>query len=224
MLRQGGAKTLNVDFERQVTMSTLLRIDASARIEGSHSRTVADAYQEAWSAQHPGGRIILRDVVKDPIPRIQNDTILGYYAPQDDLDDKLKAATALSDTLINELDATNTLLISTPMYNFSVPSALKAWIDQIVRVGRTFGYDEERSLHGLIENKNAVIITAAGAAYTGTELEALDFLSPYLQTLLGFLGFNDVEFIAVEGTTTDEEVLAKTESEALERVHLAQAA
>ena len=197
---------------------SLLRIDASARTQGSYSRTIADAYQEAWSTLHPAGSVTLRDVVKDPLPHIHNDTILGYYAPQDSLDDRLRAATALSDALISELDAADTLLISTPMYNFSVPSALKAWIDHIVRVGRTFAYTEEHGLHGLIKHKNAVVITAAGATYTGTELQSLDFLSPYLQTLLSFLGFSDIEFIHVEGKTTDEEVLANTKDAALRRV------
>lgn len=198
-------------------MATLLRVDASARTAGSHSREVADAYEAQWLHAHPGGRVITRDVARNPVPHIHNDTILGYYAPQEALNDTLRVATALSDELIAELLGADTLLLSAPMYNFSVPSALKAWIDQIVRVGHTFSYNEERGLHGLIQNKNAVIITASGAAYADTELQGLDFLKPYLATLLTFLGFADLEFISVEGTTTDEEALIRTKGVALAR-------
>ena len=227
MIRKLEPGALNLGPERQVEMSpkpSLLRIDASARVQGSHSRAVADAYQAAWAALHPGGSVVVRDLVQTPVPHIHRDTILGFYTPPQELGDRLKAATALSDTLIGELRAADTLLLSTPMYNFSVPSVLKAWIDQVVRAGHTFAYTEEKGLHGLIEHKNAVVVTSAGAAYYGTALQHLDFLNPYLQALLAFLGFDEVEFISVEGATTDEKILARTREAALRRAAHLQAA
>lgn len=196
---------------------TLLRIDASARLAGSHSRGLADDFQAQWQQAHPDGRVVVRDLARQPIAQIDALTIEGFYTPRAQHTPAHTAATALSDELIAELLAADVLLISTPMYNFSVPAALKAYIDQIVRIGQTFAADET-GLHGLVPDRPTYVALAAGAVYHGTALASLDFVAPYLNTLLGFLGLTSVEFLAVEGTTVDEAAQARTAATAHRRI------
>ena len=111
-------------------MPSLLRIDASPRRDDRHSRASCDALEAAWLARFPGATLTRRDLVANPLPHIHETTITGFYTRADQLDDNLKRALTLSDQLIDEVNAADTILIATPMYNFSLPSALKSWIDQ----------------------------------------------------------------------------------------------
>ena len=188
-------------------MSSLLRIDASSRLTGSHSRALADAFETAWSARFPGGTIVRRDLVANPVAHIHETTIAGFYTPPESLDRKLKGAIALSDELIGELNAADTVLIATPMYNFSVPSALKSWIDQIVRINRTFSYDGTNFV-GLVKAKRVVVVAAFGAAGYGGAMAAADFVTPYLKFLFSFLGVSDVTVIPAGATTADAATVA----------------
>jgi len=189
-------------------MPHLLRIDSSARTHDSHSRDLANAVQSHWLAAHPGGQTAQRDLSLNPIESIKNETIIGYYTPEQELTESLRRATALSDTLIAELIQTDVLLLSTPMYNFTVPAVLKAWIDQIMRINKTFGFSKEGDLQGLLKNKTAYITVAIGTQLTGTPLEAMDYLRPYLKTVLSFIGFEQVEFFSIESTAMDEKQMA----------------
>lgn len=188
---------------------TLLRIDASARTEASHSRALADHFQVRWQAVRPGDQWRVRDLAREPLPHIDECTIRGFYTPEEQLDAQLRAATAMSDRLIEELQAADGLLLSAPMYNFSVPSALKAYIDQIVRAGHTFGYDPERGFYGLLRTPVAYIVSAAGAVYADG-LEAYDLLTGYLRLLLKFLGIEQLHFVSVQGTTTHPDGLEQS--------------
>ncbi len=199
-------------------MPTLLRIDASPRADNSHSRSLADELQARWLDAHPGAQVQLRDLAKEPIGPIENDTIVGYYTPEGDMTDPLRQATAQSDMLIDELLGADALLISTPMYNFSVPAVLKAWIDQVVRINRTFGFNEDGDLQGLVKGKTAYITTAIGAQFTGTPLVAMDFLRPYLKSLFGFIGFEQVKIFSVESTSMDENQLALSREKSLAEI------
>ncbi len=196
----------------------LLRIDASSRVEHSDSRKITDQFVIQWQKNNPEGMVTVRDIIQSPIPHIQQKTIEGFYTPQDQFNQELAEATLLSDTLIKELKETDILLISTPMYNFGVPSALKAWIDHIVRINATFGVSEEGAFYGIIENVKAYIITAAGAVYQSDEMKGFNFLQPYLQTVLGLIGITDVTFIPLEGTTMDVETFEKMRTEALHKI------
>lgn len=189
-------------------MPNLLRIDASARLEGSHSRDLGDAYEAAWLARHVSGSVNRRDLAEEPVAQIEALTIAGFYTPADAMTAELRAATALSDCLIGELQVADEVLVTTPMYNFSIPAALKAWIDQIVRIGRTFDYDGT-NFTGLVTGKRVTIAIAYGAGGYGEggPLAALDLVKPYLQTLFGFLGFADIRFVGVEATTGDAHAL-----------------
>lgn len=122
----------------------------------------------------------------------------------------LLAATAVSDTLIAELQSADILLLSTPIYNFTVPSALKAWIDHVVRLGKTVAYDGKQ-FTGLVTGKRAFVICAYGGAGFGNSgpLAAFDHLAPYLKLLLGFIGISDTRIIALEATSSDAATVSK---------------
>lgn len=205
-------------------MTRILRIDASARTDDSLSRRFANQFLESWLQAHPRDEVVVRDLAEQPLPHIAQATIAGFYTPPAQHSDAVRDATALSDELIAELRAADLLLISTPMYNFSLPSGLKAWIDQIVRIGHTFSYSPESGFAGLLEGKRAVIVTATGAVFSNEAMRPMDFLTPYLKTLLAFLGFTQVDVISLEGTTLDEAAFASSRATAAERIaHLAMA-
>lgn len=186
-------------------MTRILRIDSSSRIEGSHSRELADYFQATWLKKNPHDQVIIRDVIQNPCPHISDTTIAGFYTPEEQQTETMKSAIALSNELIDELQAADVLLLSVPMYNFSIPSALKAWVDQIVRIGRTFAYDGT-NFTGLVTIKRAYVICAYGASgYTdGGAFSSINFLEPYLKGLLSFLGIQDIQFFNLQATTTDE--------------------
>ena len=186
-------------------MTQLLRIDASSRNGGSHSRELADAFVAEWRKANPAGRVVVRDVVANPLPHISDATIAGFYTPEAQRDARLKQALALSDELIAELMAADTILVSAPIYNFSVPSALKAWIDHVSRIGVTFAFDG-KSFEGLVKGKRVYFALAYGLPAE----PATDMLRPYLQLLFGFLGMTEMNFITVEGTVTEQAAQAKS--------------
>ena len=145
-------------------MPRLLRIDSSSRREGSHSRQLADRVQAKWLQENPRGQVLVRDLASAPIPHISEATISAFFTPKQQHSVKSRKAAALSDELIGELLAADALLISVPIYNFSIPSALKAYIDHVVRIDHTFAFDPQKGLHGLIGNKRAFVAAAYGAA------------------------------------------------------------
>ena len=183
-------------------MPTLLRVDASPRRAGSHSRLLGDHAEAAWRAAHPGGAVLHRDLAATPLPHVSETTIGAFFTPPDALGADQQAAIALSDQLVAELLAADTLLVTTPMYNFGMPSALKAWIDHIMRVGRTFSYDGT-GFAGLAGGRDAILALAYGAAgyAEGGPFAAADFALPHLRFLLGFIGIDAVQAFAVEGTS-----------------------
>ena len=185
-------------------MTRILRIDSSARLQGSHSRELADYFQNAWLTKYPHDEVIVRDVVQNPCSHISNLAIAAFNTPQEQQSEEMKNAIALSDELIDELQSADILLISVPMYNFSVPSALKAWIDQIVRPGETFAYDG-KNFTGLVTVKRTYIICAyGGSGYTDNgAFSNFNFLEPYLKGILSFLGIQELQFFNLQATTAD---------------------
>lgn len=190
-------------------MPNLLRLDASSRLTGSRSRDLGDYLSRRLVERQPDLTLVRRDLTTDPLQHIADETIAGFYTPPEGMTDQMRAATAISDELIDELQSADALLIATPMYNFGVPSALKAWIDQVVRINRTFGYDGQ-NFTGLVTGKPAYLALAYGAGgYAAGQLfSAMNFLHPYLDGLLRFLGFTEVHGFAVELTTADEPTVA----------------
>jgi FMN-dependent NADH-azoreductase len=206
-------------------MHTILRVDASSRGAGSVSRTLGDYFEATWLDRNPRDRVIRRDVAAEPIGHIVERTIAGFYTPSGQLTDELRAATALSDLLIDEIQEADVLLLTVPMYNFSLPSALKAWIDHIVRIGHTFSYDGT-SFTGLVTGRRAYVVCAFGAGgyLEGGSFAAADFVQPYLRFILNFLGIQDVRFFAVEGTVGDASTLGASTERAKREIAAAVAA
>lgn len=196
-------------------MKTLLRIDSSSRLQGSHTRDIGDYIERIWCQNFPGGVVSRRNVSDGSIPFLSQDTIEGFYTNTEQMTPSLRQATALSDTLIDELQAADTLLVTVPIYNFGPPAALKAWIDMIVRIGRTFSY-EDGAFKGLTQTRRAIVVCAYGAEgyLAGEPFAAANFLQPYLSFLFAFLGIDDVRFISIQATTADEEAVRKRKAAA----------
>ena len=181
-------------------MSTLLKIDVSPRGEHSISRKLGNRFATEWQSNHVGGEIITRDLATTKIPYVDLPWITGAFtAPEQHTGDQ-KAALKLSDELIDELLAADEVVISTPMYNFNVPAVLKAWIDHIVRLNKTFGFGTQ-GLKGFVKGKKVTIIIASGSEYTaGSPMEAYNAQSPYLRVVLGFIGITDITIVHAGGT------------------------
>jgi FMN-dependent NADH-azoreductase len=176
-------------------MPTLLKIDVSPRGDYSVSRKLGQTFAEEWQKTHQG-TIVVRDLMKTSLPFVDLPWIAGAYSSPDQHTPEQAAALKVSDELIAELFAADEILITTPMYNFSIPAALKAWIDHIVRIGKTF----TPSYQGLVTGKKATVLIAAGSEYgPGSHSESLNHETPYLKLVLGFIGITDVNVILAGG-------------------------
>jgi len=200
----------------------LLQIDSSARAS-SITRQLTAKFVEEWRKSHPGGNVIVRDLSTTVVPHITDDWS-GTHLDPSKLSSAQRKYLAPSDELIEELQAADTIIIGAPMYNFAIPSLLKGWIDQVVRLGKTVGYGPNGP-RGLLEKKRVIVITARGSAYTkGTAREKLDFQEPYLRHVFGFIGLTDVTFIhaenqAAEGASLSLAAAAEKIGEAVAEQH-----
>lgn len=184
-------------------MTTILRIDASARTQRSLSRMLSDRFDDAWQAKRPEDEIIIRDVGMSPPPAISEDWIGAVFTPEAQRSAAQKEAVALSDTLIDELDRANIILIATPMYNYGMPAALKAWVDQVIRVDKTFSFDVARGdqpLEPIMSGKVMVLLTSCGEFGFGPGglRQDMNHLDPHLRTIGRYLGVEAIHQIAIE--------------------------
>lgn len=196
-------------------MPTLLNIQSSPRGLNSISRTLSQDFVIAWQAKHPDGKVVLRDLAENNLPYIGVPWITGVFLPADKHTPEMRRALTVSDELIAELLSADEILIGTPMYNFTVPANLKAWIDLVVRPRVTHSGPPDRK--GLVTGKTCKIIIASGGTYEeGLPAAASDYESGYLKRILAFIGIIDVEVILAGGTaavafgsTSVEEVAAQ---------------
>jgi FMN-dependent NADH-azoreductase len=180
-------------------MSTLLHIDSSPLGAYSVTRHLTNEFVQSWKAANPNGTVITRDLNATTIPPITGAWVGAVYTPADALTSEQKELTALSNTLVDELFAADEYVIGVPMHNFSIPSPLKLWIDQVARKEKTFSYATGTPV-GLLTGKTAHIITSSGGSYDiGTAYESLNHVQPYLKSLFGFLGVKDLTFVNVGG-------------------------
>lgn len=179
-------------------MKQILHVTSSPRGNASYSNRVAAQVVDELVEAHPGARVVIRDLARDPLPHIDENFSTGAYLADTDRTAGQQASIAQSDTLIDELLAADIVVIAVAMINFALPSTLKAWIDHVARRGRTFQYDE-RGPKGLVTAKKVIVVHAKGGVYSGPR-QAYDHATPYLRLVLGFLGMTDVEVIDVEGT------------------------
>jgi FMN-dependent NADH-azoreductase len=196
-------------------MPTLLNIQSSPRGDNSISRTLSHDFVTAWQTKQPDGKVVLRDLARNNLPYVGVPWITGIFLPADKHTPEMRRALAVSDELIAELFSADEILIGTPMYNFTVPANLKAWIDLIVRPRVTHSGPPERK--GLVVGKTCTIIIASGGIYDeGLPASASDYESGYLKRILAFIGVIHVEIILAGGTaavsfgsTTVEELAAQ---------------
>ncbi len=171
----------------------VLRVDASMRRAGSVSRGLTDDLLTALRARHGAIDVTARDLA-DGIPHIDEPWIGANFTDPAERTADQKSVLALSDTLVGELKEADTVVISTPIYNFGVPAALKAWIDQIARARETFRYTEDGPV-GLLAGRKAYVVITSGGTEIGSEI---DFASGYLKHILGFVGITDVSVISAD--------------------------
>jgi FMN-dependent NADH-azoreductase len=188
-------------------MSTLLHINSSVRASGSVSRQLTGEFIAQWQAARPEFRIVERDLASQPVPHITEETIGAYFTPAKSRSAEQTEAVKLSDELVAELMAADVIVIGAPMYNFSVSSALKAWIDHIARAGVTFKYTAAGPV-GLLGGKKVFVFTSRGGVYSEGPAKPMDFHEPFLRGVLGFVGMNDVIFVHTEGLSLGEETTA----------------
>jgi len=181
-------------------MSTLVKFDSSPMGERSISRKLTSDFVETWLKTHPGGKVVKRDLSTLQLPAIDGFWVAAAYTPEEARTAEQKDALAVSDSLIAELQHGDEYVFGVPMHNFSIPSTLKLWIDQIVRAGETFAYGPNGP-KGLLTGKKATVLIASGGVYEQDGAAAsMNFVAPYLRTMFGFLGITDVKIISAEGT------------------------
>lgn len=178
--------------QQRSSMPTLLVIEASPRYDYSTSRKLTAVFVDRWKAENPRGNVIVRDLMKTNLPFVDLAWIMGAFTPTDTHSPESAAAIKVSDDLVAELKSADQIVIGTPMFNFSIPAVLKAYIDHIVRVGVTVSADNK----GLLIGKKADIILATGGDFSpGSPVEQYNQASGYLRQVLGWMGIVDVEFV-----------------------------
>lgn len=186
---------------------TILHLDSSARTDGSVTRILSQKLVEKLSDADTA--ILRRDIGQSPLPILTEDWVAANFTPDEARSPAQHTTLALSDDLIAELEASDTIVIGVPVYNFGVPAAFKAWVDLVARARKTFQYTENGPV-GLLEGKKAYVVIASGGTPSGSEI---DFATPYVRHVLGFLGIHDVTIIAADQlmATGDSKVSAAQE-------------
>lgn len=177
-------------------MSHLLVINSSAAGAASVSKQLIDETVARLRAADPALVVVERDLGANPVPHLDADSTAAIRGAEP-ANDAQRAAKALSDSLVAELKAADTLITGAPMYNFGIPSTLKSWFDHVLRAGVTFKYGENGPV-GLLESKRAIVVESRGGLYSSGPTQALDSQEPHLRTMLGFIGIKDVTFVRAE--------------------------
>lgn len=196
--------------------TTILRIDASARLEGSVSRELNDRIIDRFRSAGDVA-LIERDLATSSLPLLDASWIEANFTPVDARTDDQKTVLALSNELVQEIQESDILLIGMPVYNFGVPASLKAWVDLVARAGVTFAYSENGP-KGLLTGKRAIVSVASGGTEVGSDV---DFASGYIRHILGFIGISDVLFVSADRLALDAEGTLKKAHSAIETLPLA---
>lgn len=184
-------------------MTNILHINSSVRNTDSISRKVTREFLNKWQVNEPEAVIVERDLAAHPLPHLTEKTLGAFFTPAEQRTPEQAQIAQLSDTLVQELFDADVIVIGAPMYNFSITSGLKAWVDHVARAGVTFKYGEQGPV-GLLTGKKVYIFTSSGGVYSAGPAQGMDFLATYLRTVLGFIGLSDITFIASEGLAMGE--------------------
>jgi FMN-dependent NADH-azoreductase len=193
-------------------MKTLLQINTSLFGEQGQSSQLATQYSQRWQRAHRGGRVSVRDLAKEPVPHLSAERFQALLAAPGQRSAEQALAVAESDELIAELQAADEVVMGLPMYNFGIPSTLKAWIDHVARAGVTFRYSETGPV-GLLADRPVKIFAARGGLYRGTPR---DTQTAYVTHFLNFVGIRDIEFVYAEGLAMGEAARDQAIGQALE--------
>lgn len=188
----------------------ILQINSSARVEGANSTRLANTVTARLQAKHPGATVTVRDLAVTPHPVLDAAALGALFTPADQRTPEQAARVALDDALIAEVQAHDAIVLGVPMYNFGVPVQLKTWLDAIARAGVTFRYTANGP-EGLIQGKKVYVAFARGGIYRDTPA---DSQTPYIQTILSFLGMTDVKYIHAEGLAMGPEAVDKAFTQA----------
>jgi uncharacterized protein len=185
-------------------MTQILHIDVSPRGERSVSRMLAQQFISDWQAAHPNDTIIYRDLGHDPVPVVSEAWIAAAFMPPEQRSPESAEAIRFSDQLVDQFLSADRILISMPMYNFSIPASFKAYLDQILRAGRTFAVGES-GYTGLVQGKQVLFILAQGGSYPAdSPAHAYDLQTPYLRLIFGFMGITDLGFVYADNLMADD--------------------
>lgn len=184
-------------------MKKILHIVSSIKGKDSFSIQLGNAIVDKLTAAYPGSTVRTRDVAKHPFPHFEEAHLVSVHTPEDQRTNEHKTALRHSDEAIGELAEADFIVIGVPMYNFGIPSTLKAWGDHIIRPGHTFQY-VNGAPEGLLKNKKVYLAIASGGVYSEGPMQSYDFTDPYLRATLGFLGMKDITTFRVEGTAVPD--------------------
>lgn len=181
-------------------MTTLLQLNTSLFSTGGQSSQLADQFVAAWRNNNPGAEVIVRDLANQPLPHLDAERFLAFIAKPEERTPAQQALAAEADALIDEIKNSDVIVLGLPMYNFGIPSTLKAYFDHIARAGVTFQYTANGP-QGLLSGKKVYIFAARGGLYAGTPR---DSQTTYVRDFLAFIGISDVEFVYAEGLNMGE--------------------
>src|SRR5882762_3324476 len=184
--------------EMRTQMKNILLIQSSPRGLESYSQKVARFIVDDLEERYPGANVVVRDLAQNPPPHVGQAFVGGNSAGPEQRTPEQTKALALSDVLIDELLTAEVIVFAVPMHNFGPPSTLKAWIDHVVRIGRTVSYSQ-KGPEGMLKGKRAILVLARGGVYSDGPAKTFDFQEPYLRAILGFIGLTDIEVVRVEG-------------------------
>jgi len=196
-------------------MTNILIIDSAATGDASVSRKLTAEFAEQARRRDPAARIVRRDVGRDLIPHLTEETYRGIRTDAETPAEQ--AARALSETLIAELKAADLIVIGAPMYNFGMPSTLKTWFDHVLRARVTFRYTESGP-EGLVTGKKAIVIESRAGLYSEGPAAPMDHQEPHIRTLLGFMGITDVTFVRAEKLAFGPEAATAAVTEAIDQL------
>jgi FMN-dependent NADH-azoreductase len=199
-------------------MAHILHIDSSSRGDRSISRTLGGEFIQAWKEAHPGDTVTYRDLGHHPLPFVSEAWIAASFSAPSEHTPEMAAAIQLSNDLVDEFLAADRYVFGVPMNNFTIPAVFKAYLDQVIRMGRTFTVTPEGGFQGLVEpGKKMLIVSPRSGTYDpGTPTAVFDFHTPYINAIFNFIGISDITFVKVEGLAFGDEYREKTMTSARE--------
>jgi FMN-dependent NADH-azoreductase len=180
-------------------MKHILFLTSSIQGSSSYSTKLGNAIIERVKEKYPGSTVEHVDLVEHNIPHLDQETLISFYTPGDQLSDNQKLAIQYSNAAVKQLLAADIIVIGAPLYNFSIHTPLKAWIDQITRAGLTFGYGDDGRPVGKVTGKKVYIAMSSGGIFSEGAFQEHDFVAPYLKSFFSFLGMKDLKVFRAEG-------------------------